>query len=198
VTAGRAATVLYENGRTRTRGFKLHDLVVAHVADQTGLERRDLARRLDGRAMKGVGGLMRACSEEANRIAADGRAVVALFDRDRLHRHVDLARDATDEAVESALRARGALPCVEIHLLYQNTESILEAAVRCGLDVPRETREKAIRHKKPLYRDLVLQQAARAANRSIRECVRREVPSFDQFLRRLCSLVAEQGPATSP
>lgn len=58
-----------------TKGFGLHALVLACVADDLGVEMFTLASKLDGRPMKGVANLVRSCRRDIHRIAPHGQTV---------------------------------------------------------------------------------------------------------------------------
>ena len=77
---GVAITILYEDQRGQRQGFGLHALVKACVFDIVDGDRHRFEEALkDARPMKGAGNLIRACREEIDLIAADGRSVIAMF-----------------------------------------------------------------------------------------------------------------------
>jgi hypothetical protein len=137
----------------------------------------------DHRPLKGVQNLLRACREDIDLIAADGRTVVAVVDNDEIRRQLKLPHAATDEHVEREIRKGCRAPeRLLVVLLKENMESVLKAAAACdpGLDVKRM--ERAVRHKDLLERDAILMELARERARPLRDCVLRKVPSLQALV----------------
>jgi hypothetical protein len=100
-----ALTILYEDQRGPRNGFGLHALVRACVFDAINGDRHRVEERIsDYRPLKGVQNVLRACREDIDLIAADGRSVVAVFDNDEIRHQLKLPRTATDEHVEREIR----------------------------------------------------------------------------------------------
>jgi len=162
-------TILYEDQRGPRQGFGLHALVKACVFDAINGERHRVEGSLgDHRPLKGVENVLKACRDEFELIAADGRTVIAVIDNDQIRRHLKLPRTAADDLVEREIRRGCKAPDrLAIVLLKQNMESVLDAAAACdpGLDSGRI--ERAIRHKDMLERDAILVELSRERARPL-------------------------------
>jgi hypothetical protein len=183
-----ALTFLYEDQRGPRQGFGLHALVKACVFDAINGERHRVEAMLgDHRPLKGVQNLLKACREEIDLIAADGRDVIAVIDNDQIRRQLQLPRAATDERVEREIRKGCRAPDrLVIVLLKENMETVLKAAAACDPTLDSKRIARAVRHKDLLERDAILAELSRERARALRDCVLRKVPS----LQALVDLVA--------
>jgi len=196
-----AVTILYEDQRGHQRQFGLHELVKACVFDAVNGDRRRVEGMLaDARPLKGVQNVLRACREDIDLIAADGRSVVAVVDDDVIRKHLGLPGDAADAAVEQAIKKGSRAPeRLFVALIKQNTESVLAAAAACDPSLDAKRVERAVRHKDLLVRDAILVDLSRERARPLRECVLGRMPSLRGLVVILvCVLGASPAPAAPP
>jgi hypothetical protein len=180
-------TVLYEDQRGPRQGFGLHAFVKACVFDAINGERHRVEGMLDGRPLKGVQAVIKACREDIDLIAADGRSVVALVDDDAIRDQLKLRHSASDAEVDLEIRKGCRAPeRLTVVLLKRNMESVILAAAACdpGLDAGRI--DRAVRHKELLERDAILTEFSRERARPLRDCVLGKGPS----LRSLVDLLS--------
>lgn len=189
------ATVMYEDQRVSGKPFSMHDFIMRCAYDASNVPDEMLYKiegRIDGRAMKGNSKLLQAMHRDVHHIAADGRAVFAIFDNDRVRELLDLPKNATEEQVESAIRAKcpGQRETVHITLLRENTESILEAAKECDVDARHDqtTFDRALR-KEPAARDVIFTNLSKVAERTIRDCILGKLPSLRSLIERIADLI---------
>ena len=184
-------TVLYEDRRGPTNEFGLHNLVTACVADVLGGTQWHWARTIECRPVKGSGNLVQDCHADAVDIAWEGRRVIAVFDSDRIRELLGLRGDTDEAELRHAIDA--ALSPTEhfrVFLLERNQESVLEAAIGCGLRASVTERERAIVRKKPGVRDKLMMRAAAGA-KDVRDCILRTIPSLAAVVRHLVEAVAK-------
>ena len=185
------AVILYEDNRGAEKGFGLHALVLACVADELGVEMFTLARKLDGRPMNGVANLVRSCRRDIHRIAPHGQMVFALIDDDRVRDHlpgVDVP--AGGEIVARAIKSQSDAPeQLEVFLLVKNTETVIEAAKECDRSLPDDAVAQALA-KNLAQRDRILNNVARTGIRAVRDCIRGKVPALHQLVAALSAVVA--------
>ncbi len=196
-----AVTVLYEDQRGPRQGFGLHALVKACVFDAINGERHRVEGMLsDHRPLKGVQALLKACREEIDLIAADGRRVVAVFDDDAIREQLKLPHTAADALVEREIRKGCRAPeRLLIVLLKRNMESVIVAAAACdpGLDAKRI--DRAVKHKELLERDAILTELSRERARPLRDCVLGRMPSLQLLVALLSrTLLAGDAVETRP
>lgn len=166
--------VLYEDARAMAKGFALHDLLVACVADLHGLseygpERQALGQRLRAVPKKGSHKLLTACVKQVPDMPE--AVVFALFDADKLHRLLLPSGNPGLPALEVELRKRCPDPKLRVHVLVENTESVVDAAaLALGVPVPPQ--------KSHLSREGLLQRAAWREPAQIRRAIIDAVPSF--------------------
>lgn len=180
-------TLLYEDHRGPRQGFGLHALVVACVFDVIDGDRRHVEARLrDARPLKGVHNVLRACCEDIDLIAADGRFVVAVIDDDVIREVLKLPAKVDDEQVLRAIASRCRRPeRLRVALLHQNTESVIEAAAACDKTLEAARIERAILRKDLLERDALFLALSRERARPVRDCMLDRMPS----MRRLVEMV---------
>jgi hypothetical protein len=199
------AVVLYEDQRGPEKEFGLHNLVLACVSDELGGDvfALRLQEKLHGRPMKGIGNLLRSCRRDIRRIGPQGQPVLAVIDDDKIRqqlRHEGLSATADSDAVANAIRAPD--KCVapeqlEVVLLKDNTESVILAAKLCDDTLPAVTVEQALQ-KDLNARDRIFNRLAWAANRAVRDCIRRKMATFDSLVNVLSARVtAVQAQAPS-
>ena len=186
-----ALTILYEDQRGQRQGFGLHTLVKACVFDAINGERHRIEGALsDYRPLKGVDNVLKACREDFDLIAADGRTVVAVLDNDAIRHKLKLPPTAKDAQVEQAIRKGCQAPeRLLIALIKENMESVIEAAATCdpGLDPKRV--ERAIKRKELLERDAILTEFSRERARPLRDCVLGKVPSLQSLVDLLLRIL---------
>ena len=140
------AIILYEDTRGATQGFGLHDLVMACVADELGVGLVETKRMAEGRPLKGVANLLKAC-RDVRRLAPRGEHIIAVIDNDQIRAQLsDMDPRADDATVIRTIREKSNCPeQLDVILLYKNTESVIEAARDCGADSSAETIALALR-----------------------------------------------------
>ncbi len=197
--AGALVTILYEDQRGPRQGFGLHSFVKACVFDAVNGERHRVEGMLDGRPLKGVQAVIKACREDIDLIAADGRAVVAVLDDDAIREQLKLRHPASDAEVDLEIRKGCRAPDrLTIVLLKRNMESVILAAAACdpGLDAKRI--DRAVKHKELLERDAILTEFSRERARPLRDCVLGKVPSLQLLIDRLGRLLLPANAAETP
>jgi hypothetical protein len=181
--------VLYEDQRGPRQGFGLHALVKACVSDALATEQRHVieAALRDYRPLKGYANLLKACREELEDIAPDGRPVIAVFDNDKIRHLLKLAKSAPDKQVEQEIR-KGSPPSAQLSiiLLKQNMESVLTAAQACDPSIDPKRIELATVKKDLLERDAILAGVTSEQLRAVRDCILQKLPSFQALVDLLC------------
>jgi hypothetical protein len=182
--------ILYEdsNGAGEVRDYAPNRLLLSCIADRLSLPLADLARLIEPRPRKSNTKVL-ADLEHAEDITQGQCALVLVLDSDRIREPLGLPSGASPEEVIRGLQARSTDP-LRTHptLLDRNLESLIAAVGACDPSLARERLERALR-KDRLARDMVLRAAASAANRHVRECVLRSVPSFGKLVRLVCELL---------
>lgn len=195
-----ALTILYEDARGEANRFGLHALVKACVFDAIDGERHRVEAALrDARPLKGVQNVLKACRQDFDLIAGDGRSVVAVIDNDAIRQHLKLSRHADRAQVEREIKKGCVAPeRLFVILIEQNTESVLVAAAACdpGLDADRV--ERAAQHKDLLERDAIFAELSRERARSVRECVLGRMPSLRALVELLCRMLLPGAPNEAP
>jgi hypothetical protein len=185
-----AAVILYEDARGPEKGFGLHALVLACVADELGAEMFSLAKRLDGRPLNGVTNLLQSC-RRTSLLAPRGQKVFAVIDEDHVRDHLPgMDPRAEEEVVVRAIKGQSDAPMqLEIILLKKNTETVIEAAKHCDDRLPAAAVEQALR-KHLAQRDRILNNVARAGSRAVRDCIRAKVPALERLVTSLRDVVS--------
>jgi hypothetical protein len=174
--------ILYEDEHGAVRGFPLHTLVSACVADTLGCHTDEIAPLLRAVPKKGDSKLLTACKDEVPRMREPN--VFALFDADGLHRLLKLPGNTSPRDQLAALCSQLPDPRLRVFLLDRNTETLVAAAADClGDDQPPS--------KNTLIRDKLFGKAA-WGSRASRDCIRDKVPSFDGFIAELIPLIGAQ------
>jgi hypothetical protein len=195
-----ALTILYEDHRGPRQGFGLHALVVACVFDLVDGERHHVESRLgDARPLKGVTNVLRACCEDIDLLAADGRFVVAVIDDDAIRRELSLPKKADESAVLQTIAKRSRDPQrLRVVLLHRNTESVLEAAAACDKTLDPARLERAIQRKDLLERDALFLALARERARPARDCILGRMPSMKKLVETVIACLRGEKPGTAP
>lgn len=170
--------VLYEDERnTQIKGYPMHRLVCMTIADQLGVDYRDVEEQFHGRPMKGNGNLKRACEAISN---TRDRAVIVIIDSDKLAGLLKLPKSTAHATLRAELARCYPDPRLQVLLLERNTESLVDAAAKCLGREPPERKNK-------LVRDQMLDSAAFAAA-TVRTCIRDSMPSFAAIISALTPL----------
>ncbi len=171
--------VLWEDQRgQQARGFGPHELLLSCLKDDFG-SRFDcgfLKKRVLASPKKSSSKVLSELKENLNRLQDDG-AVVAVFDRDQIHR----LWNPQPERCRTALRQRiqaDAGGGYEILFLEENVESLTAACCRALGNEPFPAKPR------PEERDRLLGKLA-WSNPGLRARVRREVPSFDRLVGKV-------------
>ncbi|MDD5307214.1 MAG: hypothetical protein PHU25_07825 [Deltaproteobacteria bacterium] len=183
----RGIVVLYEDRRgPNLKQFGLHELLVSCVADVLGQNCWSIAKRLNGRPLKNNNQVLAWCrSPKIDLLTRAGEMVIALYDADRASELCKLPGASCKTVVRSALNPDG-LPTASlvIVLLERNTETVIEALKRAGLNITDEDIRLAIDRKNLEARDRVLNKAAHGDYRAVRDKLRLDVPSFDYLVQK--------------
>jgi hypothetical protein len=187
----RKVCVLYEDRRGPLKGFGLHELVKACVCDVlAGQPRQDITQALsDYRPLKGDTNLLKACRQDVDDIASDGRDVIAVFDNDQVRKLLKLPVKASDERVHQEIRKGASSDRLHIILLKQNMESVIEAAHACDPSIDKKRVDLAVKKKDPLERDAILARLTGPSFQSVRDCIRENLPSFSALIDLLRELL---------
>ncbi|MEP7122983.1 MAG: hypothetical protein ABJE95_18795 [Byssovorax sp.] len=185
------AVILYEDNGGPVKGFGLHALVVACVADELGVEVFALAGKLDGRPMNGAANIVRSCKRDIHRLGPQGQTVFALIDDDRIRDHVKGvdARTAEDVVVRAIKSQSDAPAQLEVFLLKKNTETVIEAAKECDRSLPDDAVAQALA-KNLAQRDRLLNNVAYSGVRAVRDCIRGKIPALHRLVTALSAVVA--------
>jgi len=193
--------ILYEDSRAVTRGFGLHDFVLANVGDvllERGqeVERYRLQKLIEAIPKRSDTKVLSALAQDAERLHGGVTALVAWLDDDKLHRTLKLPAGQPAEALIAAIRQR--LPAslspeaARIHLLRGNVEQLLRRldAVKPSPFDP-ITLSEAL-EKIPTSRDLCFQQAAALKQQAWRGLVRAGDPDLDETIGYLAELASRE------
>ncbi len=193
--------ILYEDSRAATKGFGLHDFVLANVRDMILDRGRDvephrLAKLIEAIPMKSDTKVLRALERDAERLHAGRTVIVAWLDDDKLHRPLGLTPGQSTSTLIQAIQKRVQPPlgadAVRIHLLRGNVEDFLrriDAAQPNAFDA--ETLEDAL-DKVLTARDLCFRQAAAAIHARWRQVVRDGDPSFGDTVVFLADVATQE------
>ncbi|XXY46098.1 hypothetical protein WME91_39455 [Sorangium sp. So ce269] len=195
-----AITILYEDQRAHGKSFGLHTLVKACVHDALNGDRYRVEKLLDdARPLKGVQNVLRACREEFDLIAMDGRDVIAVIDNDAIRYHLKLPRTASHARVEQEIRKGCRAPDrLFVVLLVQNTESVLKAAAECDPSLDPKRVERAVERKDMAERDIILSELSRERARPLRDCVLGKMPSLRALIDLLGSKLRAAAGGAAP
>ena len=193
--------ILYEDSRAATRGFGLHDFVLANVRDVILGRGQELApHRLDklieAIPMKSDTKVLRALERDAERLHAGRTVIVAWLDDDKIHRPLGLTPGQSTSTLVQAIQKRVQPPlgvdAVRIHLLRGNVEEFLrriDAAQPNAFDA--DTLKEAL-DKVLTARDLCFRKATAATHARWRQVVRDGDPSFDDTIGFLADVAIQE------
>jgi len=195
-------TILYEDQRAEAHSFGLHTLVSACVFDAIDGDRYKVEDALSNpRPLKGVQKVLRACRDDFNSIAKDGRDVIAVIDNDAIRHHLRLPRDATRARVEQEIRKGCPAPeRLHVVLIVENTESAIEAVAACNPGIDPKRVDAAVQRKSLLARDAILTEMSIERERAVRDCVLGRMPSLRGLVELLAGklLPGSAKPAAAP
>lgn len=172
----RPIPILYEDDWGDVKEFGLHELLVSAIADTKGSNWWDLKGRYKANPKRGDAKLLAACRDEVPLMPHP--QMFAIFDGDKLHKLLFRSGKPEPEVLLEALRKECPDPRLHLFLLLKNTETVVDAAADC-LGLPRPAKD-------PLKRDRLLLKVARGLADG-RDCVRRNVPSFDECVKAIAS-----------
>lgn len=188
-------TVLYEDQRGATKEFGLHKFVLACVYDEIDGQHHVLFQQAEARPLKSNTKVLATLFEDAAEIASDGRRIVAVLDRDRVHEPLNLAATAEDDAVVKAIRERCAADvAITLVLLANNLESVLSDIAACGRALVQELLPDALR-KDMAKRDIIFARAAALEQRALRECVQKRNGSIRLLRDSVIAAIRPEGGA---
>lgn len=175
--------IFYEDQAGEREQFSPHLFLCACVADRLGISVWDVRdqRIDDGQPKNGAANLLKACRLHARSHRKE--LVFALFDADRVHTLLNIPKGSLEQ-LQAALAAEIQSPKVRPFLLVNNIETLVEASARC-LEPPIEGPIL----KEPNERDRILNRAA-TASPSVRDCMRRAVPSFAALIDAVAEALA--------
>lgn len=194
------ARILYENHRKEDKGFMLHDLVCAFVADALGELVHGIKRHVDGVPRDGVDRLLADCGDDVEDmfkgLGPDQR--FALVDGDEIDSRLKIAAAASMEERRKALVAQ--YPAVQMFVIDadrprdSNTEGLVKVVARCA-GVPESDRslKNALGKRKAATsdRDLILKKAA-YGSRAVRDCIRAAQPAIAALVDVLAAVLRAQ------
>ncbi|WP_143177715.1 hypothetical protein [Cystobacter ferrugineus] len=130
--------------------------------------------------------LLKACRQDIDLIADDGRSVIAVFDNDEIRGDLKLPRNASDELVVQRIREGGKhSDRLFVVLLKQNMESVIQAVRQCDGSIDPKRLDSALK-KSLLDRDAILNGLTVELKRPIRDCIQEKMPSFRALVELLC------------
>lgn len=187
-----AVTVLYEDSQIG-QTFPLHDLVVRMVEDDLRAETWKLRKLVDGKPRKGIDNVLR--DVRAAQLLAGAGSLFVLADSDKLVNHVrknarpgeaELPKSASPADAAAAIKATAgsAATRVEVFILDPNMEGLLQHIATCQPDGWGDDVSDALQ-KNRVARDLVLKEASKAKNRSLRDCIRNHQTSLDTLVKTI-------------
>lgn len=188
----RGVTILYEDSAGERVEFSLHDLVVRCVADRIDGDVRALRSVLHGIPKKGNGNVWRACRQDLSRLARGGRAVIAVFDDDRVRTMAGLPSSACKSQVAARIKT-GCEPASQLRvaLLVENTETLLVALRDLGIVRDRDAMfADAIDRKILASRDILFKDAVWRTTPEQRAALIEKVPSFGYLVSKLAALLS--------
>jgi hypothetical protein len=174
--SGRPIPIFYEDSWGVAKEFGLHELIVSCVTDIQGKDWWERKGHFEAVPKNGVNNLLSACRDDVPDMR--DRLIFAVFDSDKLHRHLFKSGRPSESELLVELRARYPDERLQL-LLIHNTEAVVAAVAKClGEPLPA---------KDTLPRDRLLTRAARESQHT-RDCTRAAVPSFDARVRRIAEL----------
>jgi hypothetical protein len=193
--------ILYEDSRAATRGFGLHDFVLANVQDvlrdsRQDIERYRLQKLIEAIPKRSDTKVLSALEHDAERLHGGSTVLLPWLDDDKLHRALKLPAGQPAEALIAAIQQR--LPpslrpeAVRIHLLRGNVEQLLrrlDAVKPTPFD--QATLSEAL-DKVPTSGDLCFQKAAAMEHEAWRGRAREGDPGLDETIRYLAELAARE------
>lgn len=173
-------TVLWEDQRgVEARGFGPHDLLLACVADELGIDYKRLRDQVTSSPKKGVSKVRTELQRNFRRLANSG-PVIAVVDRDKV---IDLWKHSMPPSdCMSGITARfrkDAAGDYDLIFLVRNMETLIEAVCRAmRQDTPS-------RKPTPDQRDRILRRAVWGGTPEVRAAIRRDCPSFARIVTRV-------------
>jgi hypothetical protein len=146
--------------------------------------------RVGARPLRGISKLLKAV-RDLDRLEPSGRKVLLIVDGDHIREHLDLPHDADEDAIQHTLaRSSSDASRIVVCVLHRNVETLIEAASACDKSLSPQEVEAALR-KDVNARDAILLRVARGQHfRAIRDCIRREMPSFSRAADTLATMLA--------
>jgi len=190
--------VFYEDQEVYGLGanFGPHRLLCACVGDRVGIEARRLQSELiHMKPCRGVSRQVTALVQDAPALLARRTAVFAVFDSDRLHEQLGVDASTDPAAV---LVQRGVPPAVRVLLLQRNTETLVDAVLRCegaGGRMPRKKPAERDPHPQPRGRCGARGPGLRAEEGGYLPCDRR---SCGRRAQRVASGCPARPPSDDP
>ncbi len=189
------ATVLYEDSMLPGPGgeYPLHDLLMRIVEDEINGQTYRLRALVAKNPRRGIDNLLKDLPR-TGLLAGEG-LLFLLIDRDRISRHLQLAANATDEAVMTALMDRSDAPDkLRPFFLQPNVEGLLRSIRGCDPTLLPANLAAALQ-KKLNDRDIVFNEAKKAERRTVRDCVRRAQPGLDAMVRAIVAIIPAEAVA---
>lgn len=193
--------ILYEDSRAATRGFGLHEFVVANTYDVILSRGREvepyrLSKLIDAIPMKSDTKVLRALEHDAEKLHAGRTAIVAWLDDDKVHRPLGLSPGQSTTTLIQAIHKRVQPSLgpgvVRIHLLRGNVEQFLrriDAAQPNSFDAA--TLQEAL-DKVPTAGDLCFRQVTAARHARWRQLVRDQDPGFNDTIGYLADVATQE------
>lgn len=193
--------ILYEDSRSATRGFGLHDFVLANTRDVIvgrgrAVEPYRLAKLIDAIPMKSDTKVLRAIEHDAERLHAGRTAIVAWLDDDKIHRPLGLSSgqpmSTLIQAIQRRVQPSLGSDVVRVHLLHGNIEQFLRRIDSAQPNTFDAAMLTDALDKVPTARDLCFLQAASSGYAGWRQRVRDGDPRFDDTISYLADVATQE------
>jgi len=193
--------ILYEDSRSVTKGFGLHDFILANTHDVIAgrgrqVERYRLAKLIEAIPMKSDTKVLRALEHDAERLHAGRTAIIAWLDDDKIHRALGLAPNqptsVLTQAIHKRVHASVRSDAVRVHLLRRNVEQFLRRIDAVQPNTFDATTLADALNKVPTARDLCFLQAASTGYAGWRQLVRDQDPSLSDTIGYLAQIATQE------
>lgn len=193
--------ILYEDSRSATRGFGLHDFVLANTLDVIvgrgrKLEFYRLAKLIEAIPMKSDTKVLRALEHDAERLHAGRTVIIPWLDDDKIHRALGLPPGQPTSTLIEAIQKR--IPrslrseAVRVHLLRGNIEQFLRRIDGMQPNTFDATTLADALDKVPTARDLCFRQTASPECAGWRQLVRDGDRAFGDTIEHLADLATRE------
>ena len=134
-------------------------------------------------------------------LVSGGGRLLAVLDADQIRAPLKLSAGASLEDCRQSIVQKCAQPdLLDVAFLVENIESVLEAIRICNPGLLPDRMQLALYKGREalLNRDLIFREAAREANRALRDCILSRMPSLGDLVALLNRRLQEALPETQP